>query len=336
MREQTVPAVVISLDFELRWGVHDRFGLDFNAYRENLENVPIVIPQLLTLFAARGIRATWAAVGAIACKNWDDYFARAPKPPRYVNSVFAVKMEYADLDPDGRLHFAPHLFESILRTPGQELGTHTLSHLYLRENGVTAGDVAADLAAVARLYRERFGFAPSSLVFPRNEYAFLDVVRASSIKIWRGNEAAWYYECQGNASNWILPKALRMLDSLAPFRRRAAPVEDHMTRASLFLRLNLPNYLWAAQFTRIQRELESARPNHIFHLWFHPHNVGADTVLRLSRVEQVLDLIAEAQHRGRLASCSMADLAASEPMRQAAVSLSDTGIVGHQPCLGVA
>ncbi|MGZ9064648.1 MAG: polysaccharide deacetylase family protein [Burkholderiales bacterium] len=312
MREWSEPAVVISLDFELRWGVHDCYGLDFDAYRENLENVPFVIPELLKLFTARGIRATWAAVGALACKNWDEYFRRAPAPPRYLNPALAVKRAYADLDPDGILHFAPELVERILRTPGQDLGTHTFSHLYLREAGITGADVAADLAAVRQLYQDRFGFTPSTLVFPRNEYAFLDVVRASAIRMWRGNEAAWYYECQGDRSNWALPKALRMVDSLTPYRTRAACTEPHMTRASLFLRLNLPRFLWAVHVKRIQRELESAKPDHVLHLWFHPHNVGAEVFQRLARVEQVLDLIAEAQLRGLARSCSMADLASSE------------------------
>ena len=81
---------------------------------------------------------------------------------------------------------------SIAAATGQELGTHTFSHLYLREEGVTAHDVAADLAATAELYRERFGTVPRSLVFPRNQCAFLDVIRASTIRVWRGNQKRWY------------------------------------------------------------------------------------------------------------------------------------------------
>lgn len=323
MQERCVPAVVISLDFELRWGVHDRYGLDFDAYRENLENVSFVIPELLKLFTARGIRATWAVVGALACKNWDEYFARAPAPPRYRNPALAIKREYADLDPDGILHFAPELVERILRTPGQDLGTHTFSHLYLREPGVTSEDVSADLAAVRQLYDERFRFTPTSLVFPRNECAFLDVVRASSISMWRGNQAAWYYECQGTHSNWALPKVLRMVDSLDPYRTRAAPAEPQMTRASLFLRLNLARFLWAAQLSRIERELKAAKPDHVFHMWFHPHNVGTDVHQRLSRVEQVLDRIAEAQQRGGAKSCSMADLASGQLVHSDSQSVPD-------------
>jgi peptidoglycan/xylan/chitin deacetylase (PgdA/CDA1 family) len=308
MQDLRPAGIVISLDFELRWGVHDRYGLNFDAYRENLEKVPLIVPELLKLFADRNIRATWATVGAIGCKNWDDYFARAPQPPKYTNRALAVTPRYADLDPDGTLHFAPHLLEAIVASEGQELGTHTFSHLYAREEGVTQEDLVADLAAVGKLYADRFGFTPRSLVFPRNENAFLDAVRSSYIRIWRGNERAWYYERQGAATNGLLPRALRLVDSLSPFRTRAAAVERDMTRASLFLRFNLPELLWTAQVTRITREVKSLRPGQIFHMWFHPHNLGESTSLRLARFEQILDFIADAQYRKRAVSYTMDQL----------------------------
>jgi hypothetical protein len=93
-----------------------------------------------------------------------------------------------------------------------------------------------------------------------------------------------------------------------------------MTRASLFLRFNLPEFFWTAQLKRVERELKLLRPREIFHVWFHPHNLGAQTSLRLSRVEQFLDFIAEAQHRRRIASYSMADLEALDPVRRFAMS----------------
>src|SRR5919106_222235 len=84
------PRVVISLDFELRWGWHDIYGLDFEARRAGLEQVRHVVPALLKLLVRHGIRATWAAVGAIGCLSWEEYFRRAPQPPKYVRSSFAI------------------------------------------------------------------------------------------------------------------------------------------------------------------------------------------------------------------------------------------------------
>jgi peptidoglycan/xylan/chitin deacetylase (PgdA/CDA1 family) len=300
--------VVLSLDFELRWGVHDVCGLDIDAYRGNLEAEREVIPELLQLFAAHGLRATWAAVGAIGCNSWDDYFSRAPQAPKYANSAFAVKPQYADLDPKGLLHFAPDLMRAILDTPGHALGTHTFSHLFLRERGVTRQDAAADLAAAKNLHRERFGSFPLSLVFPRNQPAFIDVVRASSIKVWRGNAVPWYYDCEDSEHSGPLPRALKLIDAFNPLTRRAAPLSEDMNRASLFLRLNLPTAVWTLHLHRIRKQLDSLRAGEVFHIWFHPHNLGMDTRRRLARVEQIASMIAERASAGELRSCSMEDL----------------------------
>jgi peptidoglycan/xylan/chitin deacetylase (PgdA/CDA1 family) len=302
---------VISLDFELRWGVHDVYGFDFDAYRGNLERVREVVPALLRLFQDYDISATWAAVGALGCDNWDEYFRRAPAAPEYRSSRFKVKRQYADLDPSGRLHFAPELLRQIVAARGQEVGTHTFSHLYLREDGIKADDVAADLAAASTLLKERFGVEPVSLVFPRNQPAFLEVIRSAGIKIWRGNPGPWYYECEDSRRTGPIPRILKLLDAISPFRRHVFPLQGDMTRASLFLRVGLPNRLWAAHLRTIKRELVTLERGEIFHLWFHPHNLGEDTTVRLGRVEQVLEIIAEGQRHGKLRSCSMGDLLTS-------------------------
>ncbi len=72
------PSVVISLDFELRWGVLDRVRDDFSAYRANLEGVPEAVDRMLDLFDEHEVRATWAIVGSLACTGWDEWEERRP------------------------------------------------------------------------------------------------------------------------------------------------------------------------------------------------------------------------------------------------------------------
>lgn len=301
------PTVVVSLDFELRWGCYDKLGMDLNAYRENLENVREVVPALLRLLSERKIHATWATVGALACEDWTEYFHRAPKTPAYEDTSLRFSEQFSELDPEGALHFAPDLVRQIHETPGQELGTHTFSHIFMREPGITGQDVDADLAAVVRLWEDRFGISPKSLVFPRNQYSFIDRILSTSIRIWRGNETPWYHECTDAGTNKLLPRSLRLLDALNPLVRRAYPMEGAMNRASLFLRANLPEGLWNLHLSRIRGELKALAPGRIFHLWWHPHNLGADMPRRLKRVEQVLDLIAKGCPSGRRVSKSMGD-----------------------------
>ena len=203
--------------------MHDLLGLDRDRYRNNLEGVREAVPQLLQLFTQRGVRATWAIVGALACDNWDDYFRRAPASPRYANTQLAVNPRYADLDPDGVLHFAPDLVALVAKTTGQDLGTHTFSHLYLGELGVMQADAAADHAATLALFRERFGVTPTSLVFPRNQVAFLAFYRAQGISAWRDNESSWYYQLTRHTNHPVV-RGLRMMDALTPWRVRGGSV----------------------------------------------------------------------------------------------------------------
>jgi len=302
------PTVVISLDFELRWGMQARLRFDPNAYRENLENEIPVVQQLLKLFLERRIHATWAVVGAIACHGWDEYFLRAPRPPRYHDPNLAISPRYAELDPDGRLHFGAGAVHAIHDTPGQELGTHTFSHILMREPGISADDVRLDLQAAASLWRERFGAAPVSLVFPKNQIAFDSVVRDCGIRIWRGTEGPWYFDRNDARRISPLSRGLRLIDAVNPFVCRASPVQGNVTRSSLFLRTNLPRPAWALHVARIRRELAALRAPQVFHLWWHPHNLGVQTRTRIGRVEQILNLIASECARGRVVSRSMSQL----------------------------
>src|SRR4051794_24900749 len=49
--------LVVSLDFELYWGVRDQRSIA--DYRANLLGVRDVVPRLLELFERHGIRVTW-------------------------------------------------------------------------------------------------------------------------------------------------------------------------------------------------------------------------------------------------------------------------------------
>jgi hypothetical protein len=304
------PKVVWSLDFELRWGLHDRLGLDRDAYRQNLEGAREAVPQLLELFARRGVRATWATVGALACRDWAEYFRRAPPPPRYADPGLAVDPRYADLDPDGILHFAPNLVRLIARAEDQDLGTHTFSHLFLGEPGVMLRDAEADHAAATALFREHFGEGPSSLVFPRNQVAFLGTYLANGITVWRDNEECWYYRLAQHADHPVV-RARRIADALTPWTRHGGAFRDGRTTSTAFLRLTLPELAWKAHLAKIATEARRARTGDVLHFWLHPHNVGGDVRRGMARFAQVLDTLERSAPKG-VAYASMRDLAQAE------------------------
>lgn len=53
--------LIVSLDFELFWGMLDQCALE--AYQDNVLGGRTAIPRLLDLFQKYSIHATWAAVG---------------------------------------------------------------------------------------------------------------------------------------------------------------------------------------------------------------------------------------------------------------------------------
>jgi hypothetical protein len=300
--------IVLSIDFELRWGVQERLGYDMLAYRRNLEGVRDAVPAMLEVLHARRAKATWAIVGAIACEGWDELETRAPVAPCYTTLPNLDRSVLRQLDPKGRLHFAPDLVESVRATPGQELGSHTFGHVFLREAGFTEQDAEADAAAMAALFRARWGTAPSSFVFPRNQVAHLPALRRAGISAFRINPSAWYWDATASHEQTRSARALRLLDAFAPLGRRTYRVGlEGSQRSSHFVRFNLPRLAWRAHLRRIARDARAAGDGETVHLWWHPHNLGAEPRQGSQRLAELLDSLRDVAPGSRFAT--MAELA---------------------------
>ena len=61
-------ALVISLDFELHWGVRDHVARG-DALYQRLPEARRAVEDMVTLFRERRIRATWATVGFLFASN---------------------------------------------------------------------------------------------------------------------------------------------------------------------------------------------------------------------------------------------------------------------------
>lgn len=124
---------VISLDFELMWGVRDIATCD--SYGRNVLGVRRAIPALLEMFDRRTIRATWAVVGFLLCETKDELLARLPSHrPGYFNKSLSTYTYLEEVGSDERsdpYYFGASLARQIAACPGQEIGTHTFSALLL-------------------------------------------------------------------------------------------------------------------------------------------------------------------------------------------------------------
>ena len=110
---------VISLDFELLWGVRDH--ADKNSYGTNILGARDAIPRILDLFAENNIHATWATVGFLFCEDKDELIECLPEVrPTYANPALS---NYSYLDDVGKnekadpYYFGASLIDRIKQTP---------------------------------------------------------------------------------------------------------------------------------------------------------------------------------------------------------------------------
>ena len=72
--------LVVSLDFELYWGMFDKVSIA--EYGENIRGVRTAIPRMLKLFSTYGVSATWAGIGMLMARNRDELIALLPPEER--------------------------------------------------------------------------------------------------------------------------------------------------------------------------------------------------------------------------------------------------------------
>jgi hypothetical protein len=143
-----------------------------------------------------------------------------------------------------------------------------------------------------RLFRDRWGTAPRSMVFPRNQVAYTDVLEAQGISRWRENPEVFFWSERIGAHPPAPIRLLRIADALAPLGRRTVPLEGQ-PRASHFIRFALPELAWRAHLERIRRDARTMRPDQAIHLWWHPHNLGAEVERGIHRLGELLDAVGE-------------------------------------------
>ena len=208
-------ALVISLDFELHWGVRDHVGRH-DALYGRLTEERRAVADLVDVFASRNIRATWATVGFLFASNRGELEDHLPNErPRY---------ERAELDPYAETigpdeehdpeHLAGSLVDLIGGTAGQEVGSHTFSHYYCLEPGQDETTFRADLAAAQSMARWR-GLEMTSLVLPRNQWnaAYTDAVLDLGFLCIRGPQRTWGHHARPSGDQSILHRGARLADT---------------------------------------------------------------------------------------------------------------------------
>lgn len=289
-------ALIISLDFELVWGVFDHIEIADKATYFN--NTLKVIPEMLNIFDKNNINVTWATVGMLFNENWDEWHANIPQlTPTYDRAIlnpyeYGKKHRNSGYD---NFFFAPNLIKDIQSVKGQELATHTYSHYYCLENGQTIEQFNADLQQAVKL-ATKFKAELKSLVFPRNQFnkAYLEVCISNQIETVRSNPEKWYWDT--TKPETLFSKLARAGDAYLPMESKSYTWSNIMKenvvcqQASRFLRpQNKLELLNKMRLIRVKNEIQQAAKNgEIYHLWWHPHNFGIDTDNAIKALSEII------------------------------------------------
>lgn len=315
-------ALVVSLDFELLWGVRDHVAVT-DAYVENILGVRAALPRMLDVFAEFGIAATWATVGFLFARDRDELELLCP----------AVRPAYDDerLDPysepvgsgeaDDPLHYGRSLIERIAATPRQEIASHTFSHYYCLEPGQDRAAFEADVRSAVAAARQA-DLALRSMVFPRNQHnpAYDQVLVDNGFRAYRGNPRSWMYEpSHGNSYNTPLKRIARAADSYMPFpwyhtskwgevrSGRLANVQASFFLRPFSARTRCIEWLRLQRLTRALHH--AATKKEIVHLWWHPHNFGRHLDDNISFLRKLLETFAQLRESHGMRSLNMSDVA---------------------------
>lgn len=309
--------LVISLDFELHWGSAEKWDIEVKSdYFLNTRNS---IPIVLSLFEENSIKATWATVGFLFAKNRDQLMQFLPViRPSYTQSALSA-YNYLDLvgndEESDPFHFAHSLIQSILKTRGQELATHTFSHYYCNENGQTPEQFREDLCAAQAIAKLNFGIQLRSLVFPRNQYnsAYLKIAKEQGICVVRSNPDVWFWRRGGSK----FFSFFRAADTLFSISNSLSFNADNILRevlvelpSSRFFRSYKDNerLIQGIKIRRIKKEmLHAAQNNLVYHLWWHPHNFGDNVGENLIQLEELINYFKTLRSKYDFESAAMID-----------------------------
>lgn len=315
---------VISLDFELYWGVRDIFTLD--QYGTQMSGELEVIPRLLKLFEEQGIHATWAVVGLMFCDHANEMTSIIPQlKPTYDDANLSPYSYIAHQTFIGGqqelFHFAPAMIKAIQKTKYQRVSTHTFSHYYCLEEGQTVEQFSADISAAVRI-AEKKGFNIQSIVFPRNQFneQYLGVLQEHGIRSYRGNPDHWIYRQGYSKSDSILLRMCRLMDTYFNLSGHNCFTVQESAKS---MPVNIPASHFLRPYARKLRFLERFRLNRIlssmtyaakhglfYHLWWHPYNLASNPEENWIFMKKIIDHFQELNKQYGMESMSMEDLTA--------------------------
>ena len=294
--------LVISLDFELLWGMRDKRTIA--SYGENILGARSATLKMLEVFNQFNAVATFATVGFLFADTKEELLKFLPESkPKYDDKNLSPYNGHLDSIGESEnvdnYHYAFNLIKEIQKYPKQEMASHTFCHYYCLENGQDIIDFKQDMEAAFKI-AEKNNIKLESLVFPRNQYnkEYLNVCKNLGITSYRGNEKVWFNKAESGQDETLFKRAFRLLDSYINISGHHSFSIDSIEKtvpynipSSRFLRAYSPK-LKSLDGLKLKRILKgmthAAKNNEIFHLWWHPHNFGSFQNENFEFLEKIL------------------------------------------------
>ena len=292
--EKSKSILVVSLDFEMYWGMADY--ADIKSWAPIMERVYKVVPELLRIFERHGIHSTWATVGALMAKNDEEFLEYLPKPVSSQTDAILRKLGIWPVKDESQcprnILFAPELVEMIAKTPGQEIGTHTYSHYYCDKPTSKIDDFSGEIKAACAIAKKN-GYDIKTIVFPRNQISdeYVDVIADTGIIAYRGNEHSWINKLKGKIKTlvWYADNYL----PIAKFGYQLKEVkakDKYNVKKSRFFKPRMFKYkvLEPFKLLRYKHEMRSAaKRGEVYHMCWHPHNFATFSKENFVQIEKL-------------------------------------------------
>lgn len=302
---------VISLDYETMWGAIFNEPV-YKGYKSRTIEIEKIINSILIIFSKYNIHATWAIVAAIACSGKEEACKFAPENINnlHTNKTLTDFIKEIDCE-NSKYYFQSYLISKISNTKNQEIGTHTFSHFYMYEHNNPENKINKELN-ISKKILEKFTKQVNTLVLPKNQVNELAIkeMKNQGIKNIRGIQVSDRFNKRSQ-----IGRIMRFIDAYLPicgknYYPKYEIIKDGYfnVRASRFWRtyFNKLSIFEALKIIRIKKEMKiAARNGCVYHLWFHPHNLGTNVERNLIQLEEILRYYNELNKIYGFTSCTI-------------------------------
>lgn len=307
MCKSKVGTFVLSLDCELLWGCHyiggsDRFPYLRNEYVASYDN-------LLAVLDKYDINATFAFVSSIGIDREEfgrlAYTAPGEKYKEWLQSIFEKSIH------ESELWYNTNLINKVVHANQKhEIASHSFSHLRFTDSAVTQ-DVALREFELSYEILKKYTKESQikTFIYPENCINYLDVFYRGPFGLYRGNNESWFKKLP-------FKRLFHFIDQSLPI----APPSVMLcidTHGNYFLpgsfvlfrydgiRRFIPDCI---RLAKVKRGIDQAiRKQRIFHLWFHPWNLGSSKRMKYL-LAQILEYVETKRSENVLKVATMSEV----------------------------